>query len=288
MRIYKPLLFAVLSLSVAFSSPAAEKNERPELKLDRPMPTISRKSVTHNPDAKPMDFYKTNGNMTNQSFSKAKKMLETQVYYDHRESIYCGMPFDEHKNVLEYPKNFPNSKNRNRMRKIEWEHAVPAENFGNIFIEWRAGHRDCTQYGRPFKGRRCAEKVNPNYRFMQADMYNLFPAIGSVNAARSNKQYSALPWVKESSFGECMIRIEGKRFEPPDAAKGELARAGLYMAWAYPQYTLSRQQRQLFEAWNRQYPASDWECTRYQRIRKLQKNDNPFLRDACAGRIKGE
>lgn len=32
------------------------------------------------------------GNETNDSFSKAKKMLERQVYFDHRITLYCGHP----------------------------------------------------------------------------------------------------------------------------------------------------------------------------------------------------
>lgn len=39
------------------------------------------------------------GNETNDSFSRAKKMLEQQVYFDHRVTVYCGAPFDEKKNI---------------------------------------------------------------------------------------------------------------------------------------------------------------------------------------------
>jgi len=34
------------------------------------------------------------GNTTNQSFNKAKKILEREVYKDHRTTFYCGCPFD--------------------------------------------------------------------------------------------------------------------------------------------------------------------------------------------------
>jgi len=40
------------------------------------------------------------GNTTNQSFSKAKKTLERQVYYDHRITFYCGCPFTAEKDIL--------------------------------------------------------------------------------------------------------------------------------------------------------------------------------------------
>jgi hypothetical protein len=40
------------------------------------------------------------GNTTNQSFSKAKKMLERKVYYDHRTTFYCDCPFTADRNIL--------------------------------------------------------------------------------------------------------------------------------------------------------------------------------------------
>ena len=39
------------------------------------------------------------GNVWNDSFNKAKKTLEWQVYYDHRITLYCGAAFDEKKDV---------------------------------------------------------------------------------------------------------------------------------------------------------------------------------------------
>lgn len=219
------------------------------------------------------------GNTTNDSFNKAKKMLERQVYMDHRQTIYCGAAFDESKRI-ELPQGFVTEKHQKRALKVEWEHAVPAENFGRIFEAWREGDPQCVSKGKPFKGRRCAEKVDMEYRYMQADMYNLFPAIGAVNVARSNKQYSELPG-SPSAFGICEARIDGNRFEPPARAKGQVARAALYMADSYPKYRLSRQQRQLFEAWDRMFPVDRWECTRTRRIEQLQGNENLRVKEAC-------
>ena len=220
------------------------------------------------------------GNTTNDSFNKAKRMLETQVYTEHRVSFYCGADFDAHKNIT-LPAGFTTPKHEKRALKIEWEHAVPAENFGRAFVEWREGDAQCTDSrGNAFKGRKCAEKVNMNYRYMQADMYNLFPAIGAVNALRSNKQYSELPSTPPA-FGTCEAKIDGNRFEPPARAKGAAARAALYMDDSYPQYKLARQQKQLFQAWDKMYPVDAWECTRTKRIESLQGNENKFVKKAC-------
>ena len=220
------------------------------------------------------------GNETNDSFSKAKKMLERQVYFDHQVTVYCGASFDGKKNI-DLPAGFSTTSHQKRAARVEWEHAVPAENFGRAFVEWRDGASQCVdRKGNPFKGRKCAEKVNMEYRHMQADMYNLFPAIGAVNAVRSNKQYSELPGIS-SAFGSCEAKVDGNRFEPPARAKGQVARAALYMADSYSQYRLSRQQRQLFEAWDRMFPVDQWECTRAKRIERLQGNENRFVKEPC-------
>lgn len=71
--------------------------------------------------------------------------------------------------------------------------------------------------GKAFKGRACAEKVNADYRRMQADMYNLYPAIGSVNAVRSNKNFQMLGPDVPSAFGSCPMKISGNKVEPPGA-----------------------------------------------------------------------
>jgi deoxyribonuclease-1 len=44
-----------------------------------------------------------------QSFSKAKKPLERQVYQDHRETLYCGAKFNAKKKVTP-PKGFSTNK----------------------------------------------------------------------------------------------------------------------------------------------------------------------------------
>ena len=96
------------------------------------------------------------GNTSNDSFNKAKKMLERAVYQDHRVTIYCGAKFDAKKNI-QAPVGFVTNKQVKRAKRVEWEHVVPAENFGRSFSEWREGHPSCVDSkGKSFKGRECA------------------------------------------------------------------------------------------------------------------------------------
>ncbi|GAB1254995.1 endonuclease [Desulfovibrio falkowii] len=217
------------------------------------------------------------GNTTNDSFARAKKML-SQVYEDHRVTLYCGAQYDAQGNVT-LPEGIVIP--IKRANRVEWEHVVPAENFGRAFDEWREGSPECVDNrGKAFKGRRCAEKANMEYRHMQADMYNLYPAIGAVNAMRSNFSFQMLPG-EESSFGSCEMKIADRKAEPPARARGQIARTYFYMQDAYPRYKMSRQQEQLMGAWDKMYPVDQWECTRAKRIEAVQGNENRFVKEPC-------
>ena len=220
------------------------------------------------------------GNEQITSYRKTKKTLEKKVFYDHRMSFYCGAPFRINKQVRPL-KGFNNKIYKSRSRRIEWEHVVPAENFGRTFREWREGDPSClTKHGKLYKGRRCATKMNIEYRYMQADMYNLFPAIGSVNAARKNYNFAMLGDVK-SMFGSCSVKIQNRKVEPPELARGQIARTYMYMDLVYPRYKMSPQQHKLMKTWDKEYPVTEFECVRNKRIYQIQKNRNPILDKRC-------
>ena len=212
------------------------------------------------------------------SFLRSKKILMAEVYADHRVTLYCGAGFDE-KGAITLPEGFVATKHIKRAGRVEWEHVVPAENFGRFFTEWRHGHPECVDArGKPFKGRRCAEKTNKEFRSMLADMYNLYPAIGAVNASRAHFPYALLPET-ESFFGSCPVKIEGRKVEPPEASRGRIARSSLYMAATYAQFHISAK-----PAWHRMYPVDPWECSRAKRIKRIQGNTNDLVKEDCAAR----
>jgi deoxyribonuclease-1 len=67
---------------------------------------------------------------------------------------------------IEVPDGFVTTTHLKRAKKVEWEHVVPAQNFGRTFSEWRDGHQKCVNNkGKAFKGRKCAEKMNTEYRY---------------------------------------------------------------------------------------------------------------------------
>ncbi len=85
---------------------------------------------------------------TNESFYKSKKELR-KIYQGHQTTIYCECKYNykNKKNMIDrascgyVPRNeYTKKGNVNvRARRIEWEHLIPAENFGRQFSCTDAG-----------------------------------------------------------------------------------------------------------------------------------------------------
>ena len=216
------------------------------------------------------------------SFSKAKKELR-KIYKRNPVTLYCACKVDK---TLRKPYlstcSYKPRKSLKRAKRIEWEHVVPAHAFGQSFKEWREGHRDCvTQSGKAYKGRKCASKVNTQYRRMEADMHNLFPAIGEVNGDRSNYSMAILPG-EPRLYGKCDVEIVNRKIEPRSAVRGDIARTYFYMESSYPgRGIISKKNRKLFEAWSKEDPVDSWECERARLIQKVQTRPNNIVLSSC-------
>lgn len=242
--------------------------------------------VTDEVNQKVIEVCDTSKNTFNNSFSKAKKYLEREVYNDEllsRNTLYCGCTYSEKKIVDNSSCWFEhNKKYIKRSKKIEWEHVVPAQAFGKSFEAWTLGDRDCVNSKwKKFKGRKCASKVEKEYQFMEYDMYNLFPAIGSINALRSNYAFEIIEW-EDREFWECDMEIGNKRAEPTESIRGDIARIYFYMEISYPwRLVISDVRMKILEAWSLQDPVSEEECERYKAIKKIHKNENVILMKEC-------
>ncbi len=215
------------------------------------------------------------------TFREAKK-LALRVHQDHAVTLYCGCRYADRKIDLQSCGYQPRG-DFSRARRLEWEHVVPAEAFGQSFKEWREGSPLCIKRGRPYRGRKCAEK-NPEFARMEADLYNLWPEIGELNGLRANYSMAELGAEKSKTgaFGGCRALVEDRKFEPMPQAKGRVARTYFYMEKAYPgRGIVSEKNRKLFEAWDKLHPVDAWECERAKRIEKIQGNPHPILKERC-------
>lgn len=225
------------------------------------------------------------GNERIKSFDSAKKVLREmyrhwQMQDDAQniaQTIYCQCRYTEsavdHKSCAYKPQQ----KKSARDYRIEWEHVVPASVFGRQFDEW-ANKKDYKRCAKK-SGRQCAGLLNPAFRAMEGDMYNLYPAVGSVNAARSNYPMAEISEDSEVVFGTCDFKLSKQRVQPRAGVRGDIARVYLYMEWAYPEFLIigNEANRKMFWQWADNDPVSNEEKVRAEAIMAIQGNCNPFV-----------
>lgn len=207
------------------------------------------------------------------SFSQAKR-LSLEIYkVSNQPSFYCGCDI-RWKDKTGTPDlthcGYQVRKQKKRATRIEWEHVVPAWQFGHQLKCWQDG------------GRRLCSKNSPKFKFMEADLHNLTPTIGEINGDRSNYNFSQWNGIRGVSYGACDMQVDFKARSamPPKRARGAIARTYLYMNNKY-KFSLSKSQARLMNVWNRAYPVTQWECKRDNAIAKIQGNHNPFVHDRC-------
>jgi len=212
------------------------------------------------------------------SFFKSKQTLRDYIYDDNQITFYCNNPYYK-KRVGRYPKLFITQNNsiytpRNiytkkgkinkRARMVEWEHVMPAHNFGR--------HLDCWK-----KGGRKECRNDKLFNIMEGDMHNLVPSIGEVNGDRLNFKYSHNTPNKRQ-YGECPVEIDFKyrRISVKQDIHGDIARIYFYMSDKY-NINLSKKEIKLFTAWNIEDPVDAWEIEKNKRVHATQGNYNKYI-----------
>ncbi|WP_367677848.1 endonuclease [Buchnera aphidicola] len=200
------------------------------------------------------------------------KLIAIKIHKNAPGSFYCGCTI-----IWKQKKGIPNlsscgykiRKNKIRATRIEWEHIVPAWQFGHQKKCWKQG------------GRKKCIKIDPVYKNIESDIHNLQPAIGEINGDRSNFMYGQLNDTV-SQYGKCNIKIDFKKkiVEPPERSRGAIARTYFYMNKKY-KIVLSHKQKKLFILWDKQFPVTKWECEREQLIFHIQGYHNNYIYKKC-------
>ena len=208
------------------------------------------------------------------NFRHAKVLSQRHVYFDQAQSglgsLYCGCSWKwvgESGGRMDHQScgYIPRSRGQ-RADRLEWEHIVPAS--------WIGQQRQCWQNG----GRSNCQKTDPQFSAMEADMHNLYPTVGEVNADRSNYALFVLPTSHPRVYGQCQTTVDFKQrvMDPRPQARGLIARVHFYMADRYGMRLSSQQQRVLI-AWANHYPPTPWEIERDRRISQWMGVSNPFV-----------
>lgn len=207
------------------------------------------------------------------TFNEAKVVAKQEIFLDQANGpegdLYCGCKWQwvgkSGGRVDAESCGYEVRKQPNRAARTEWEHIVPA---------WTFGHqRQCWQNG----GRKNCVANDPVFRAIEADLFNLYPAIGEVNGDRAHFNYGMVSGTPPQ-YGQCTTKIDfnGRTVEPRNEVKGLVARTTFYMFDRY-NLNMSRQQQQVLMAWSKQYPATAWERERNNRIARVTGHSNLFV-----------
>jgi deoxyribonuclease-1 len=184
-----------------------------------------------------------------------------------RTEIYCGIRFDVEE------------RSGGGFKGPEWlslEHAFPAQ--------WMANSLGCSNR------KECPEDPVVGVRFdhAEADMHNLWPAVGKLNSSRGQKPLGEIEGetTKEiaiwSSTFTCDFENDGSIVEPRKIVRGNLARSIFYMCKEYG-FPVPRDMMSVLRKWNREDPPTRVERRRADRIAEVQGTRNAFIDDPALG-----
>lgn len=213
------------------------------------------------------------------NFSQAKREAK-KIYSSQLPSVsfYCGCDINIQGKrwTVDFDScGYQIRKQKRRAQRVEWEHVVPAWEFGHQLQCWQQG------------GRKNCGKTSSTFKKMESDLHNLVPSVGEVNGDRSNFRFSQ--WnAKTGQYGQCLMVVDFKdrKVEPPARARGQIARTYFYMQKRYG-LNIASSQMKLFKAWDKRYPVNQLECQRDAAIASKQGNHNPFVQVHCSSFRQG-
>ena len=216
-----------------------------------------------------------NASQISTSFNKAKNKLYKSVFSNQGETFYAGCSWQKRKVDLTSC-NLQNSfstKELKRAKRTEAEHVIPASwlykrngKFRQCYLDAKAANTSARKY---------CQKNDSEYRNAHNDLVNLRPAVGAINAARSNKPFAEkLSGKRETTYrgNGKSITISSRVVIPNSAIRGDIARIALYMQRTYGA-TYSKRQLKLFSKWNLEDLVSDEEILLARKINRIQKTD---------------
>jgi deoxyribonuclease-1 len=206
------------------------------------------------------------------SFSKAKSNLYKKVEGNSGLTFYTNCSWSKKKVDLEscgLQNSFP-TKHLKRAKRTEAEHIIPA----SWMYKKHGKYRECYTKAKVLgeTPRKYCQANDIDYRNAHNDLMNLVPAVGQLNALRSNKPFAEkVSGKKEQTFrGNGKVFLITSRVAIPDKSiRGDIARVAFYMGETYG-VTYSRRQLELFKKWDKEDLVSQNEINRKQRIFKIQ------------------
>lgn len=214
-----------------------------------------------------------------QSFPQAK-LIARSIIDIYQETIYSGCKLINAKQIDFNSCQFSVNPKKIRDSRIEFEHMLPMSHAKYHFKCWREP-LCIDKNGKKFKGRNCCQQIDPKFRQLEGELYNIWPEIGSINKARSNFKFTEFNNSERDKLGNfrglpIYIDFTHRKLEPRKSVKGLVARANLFVAKRY-NIRLSGAQVKLFKAWNIKYPPSKAELAWAKKIYSITGVENEYI-----------
>ncbi len=208
------------------------------------------------------------------------KSIARQLFIAYTETIYSGCSFDLLRRIDFTTCDFEHNPNIHRDKTIEFEHMLPMSNVKPQFACWTKPLCTNTK-GKKYGGRRCCQHMSRKFNQLEAELFNLWPEIGTINRIRSNYKFTEFTKSQKQQLGKYRglplhVDFKHKQIEPRDEAKGIVARASLFMAKKY-HIALSNDQLELFNRWNQQYPPNKTEIFWAKQVARIEGYNNEFI-----------
>jgi len=195
--------------------------------------------------------------------------MYNDVFGNNGSTLYCNCSWANRKTDLKscgLQSFFPKSQ-RKRASRTEAEHIIPA----SWMLKRNNKPRQCVSDAKKqnISPRKYCLKHDVHFKQAHNDMVNLYPAVGQVNADRSNKPFVDQVKNATKTYGQCNISIGSRGIVPPANIKGDIARIAFYMAKHYG-VTYSTRQKKLFDKWAQEDPVSLEEKKHHKKIYNAQ------------------
>ena len=123
----------------------------------------------------------------------------------------------------------------------------------------------------------CREREPQRFGAMESDMHNLYPVWQPMVTYRNGRTFGEVPG-EDHRFDDCDLEWRNGVLEPRPIARGNVARAILYMQERYG-LPVGPGELTTLRRWNRADPPSRQEQQRNDLIERLQGNRNPYVDD---------
>ena len=180
----------------------------------------------------------------------ASGLFWNQLYPFGSWTLYCGYRFENDRKI-------------DGSRPVTIEHIYPTS---EIIKQLNCDNR-----------MQCRDSGNKLFARMEADMHNMYPVWSALVTYRNGLRFGEIAG-EHWRFEDCDIEWQGGILEPRPLARGNIARAMLYMHEHYG-LKLEPEMLKLMVQWQSEDPPSNQETERNKQIEIIQGNRNPFIDD---------